>query len=180
MRLLILFSTVSCCRMYILEGCYLYCLKGGTKKNFGVLIRSGISDLHVSHFDICAYFCFIPMHDFFLLSQPKRIKKITMLPVKRGRGRPPKFNSAPNSPKPTSPVPNGFAENGKLKKFKYKRFVTMDSPVDEVINFSFYSYCFTWNSIQGSQKFVFQFSLLKNVWKINSLSNNTFCFNICM
>lgn len=75
-----------------------------------------------------------------------------MLPVKRGRGRPPKFNSAPNSPKPTSPVPNGFAENGKLKKFKYKRFVTMDSPVDEVINFSFYSYCITWNSIQGSQK----------------------------
>ena len=68
MRLLILFSTVSCCRMYILEGYYLYCLKGGTKKNFGVLIRSGISDLCVSHFDICAYFCFIPMHDFFLLS----------------------------------------------------------------------------------------------------------------
>ena len=68
MRMLILFSTVSCCRMYILEGRYLYCLKGGTKKNFGVLISSGISDLHVSHSDICVYFCFIPMHDFFLLS----------------------------------------------------------------------------------------------------------------
>ena len=51
MRMLILFSTVSCCKMYLLEGSYLYCLKGGTKKNFGVLIRSGISDLHVSHSD---------------------------------------------------------------------------------------------------------------------------------
>lgn len=65
--------------------------------------------------------------------KPKRIKKITMLPVKRGRGRPPKFNSAPNSPKPTSPVPNGI-ENGKHKKFKYKRVITADSPVDEVMN----------------------------------------------
>ena len=59
-----------------------------------------------------------------------------MLPVKRGRGRPPKFNSAPNSPKPSSPVPNGiggYVENGKHKKFKYKRVITADSPVDEVI-----------------------------------------------
>lgn len=58
-----------------------------------------------------------------------------MLPVKRGRGRPPKFNSAPNSPKPSSPVPNGigYGENGKHKKFKYKRVITADSPVDEVI-----------------------------------------------
>ena len=73
-------------------------------------------------------------HGLFLL-KPKRIKKITMLPVKRGRGRPPKFNSAPNSPKPTSPVPNGigYGENGKHKKFKYKRVITADSPVDEVI-----------------------------------------------
>lgn len=75
--------------------------------------------------------CISPQNALDIDPEPKRIKKITMLPVKRGRGRPPKFNSAPNSPKPTSPVPNGFAENGKLKKFKYKRFVTMDSPVDE-------------------------------------------------
>lgn len=75
--------------------------------------------------------CISPQNALDIDPEPKRIKKITMLPVKRGRGRPPKFNSAPNSPKPTSPVPNGFAENGKHKKFKYKRFVTMDSPVDE-------------------------------------------------
>lgn len=76
-------------------------------------------------------------HIVFFLSKPKRIKKITMLPVKRGRGRPPKFNSAPNSPKPMSPVPNGiggYGENGKHKKFKYKRVITADSPVDEVMN----------------------------------------------
>lgn len=80
-----------------------------------------------------------------------------MLPVKRGRGRPPKFNSAPNSPKPTSPVPNGFAENGKLKKFKYKRFVTTDSPVDEVINFSFYSYCIHGILFKGHKSLYFSF-----------------------
>lgn len=57
-----------------------------------------------------------------------------MLPVKRGRGRPPKFSSAPNSPSPSSPVPNGYAENGKHKKFKYKRVISGDSPVDEVTN----------------------------------------------
>ena len=86
----------------------------------------------------------IRQHDLFLyLFQPKRIKKITMLPVKRGRGRPPKFNSAPNSPKPSSPIPNGYAENGKHKKFKYKRFVTADSPVDEVKNSLFYVILFT-------------------------------------
>ena len=60
-----------------------------------------------------------------------------MLPVKRGRGRPPKFSSssAPNSPNPSSPVPNGYTENGKHKKFKYKRFITGDSPADEVCRF---------------------------------------------
>ena len=60
-----------------------------------------------------------------------------MLPVKRGRGRPPKFSSssAPNSPNPSSPVPNGYTENGKHKKFKYKRFITGDSPADEVCMF---------------------------------------------
>lgn len=65
MRMLILFLIVSCCRMYILEGCYLYCLKGGIKKNFGVFIRSGILDFYVFYFDIYVYFCFILMYDFF-------------------------------------------------------------------------------------------------------------------
>jgi len=77
--------------------------------------------------------CISPQNALDIDPEPKRIKKITMLPVKRGRGRPPKFNSAPNSPKPTSPVPNGigYGENGKPKKFKYKRVITADSPVDE-------------------------------------------------
>ena len=74
------------------------------------------------------------MMNYFPCLKPKRIKKITMLPVKRGRGRPPKFSSAPNSPSPSSPIPNGYAENGRHKKFKYKRVITGDSPVDEVIN----------------------------------------------
>lgn len=69
-----------------------------------------------------------------------------MLPVKRGRGRPPKFSSssAPNSPSPSSPVPNGFAENGKHKKFKFKRVITGDSPADEVLfcaNYSLFVLC---------------------------------------
>lgn len=77
--------------------------------------------------------CISPQNALDLDLEPKRIKKITMLPVKRGRGRPPKFSSgsAPNSPSPSSPVPNGFAENGKHKKFKFKRVITGDSPADE-------------------------------------------------
>ena len=50
-------------------------------------------------------------------------------------GRPPKFQSAPNSPQNTSPLSNGmdgYSENGRQKKFKYKRVVTADSPVDDV------------------------------------------------
>ncbi|CAH3169682.1 unnamed protein product [Porites lobata] len=77
--------------------------------------------------------CISPQNALEIDPEPKRIKKITMLPVKRGRGRPPKFSSssAPNSPNPSSPVPNGYTENGKHKKFKYKRFITGDSPADE-------------------------------------------------
>lgn len=75
--------------------------------------------------------CISPQNALDIELEPKRIKKITMLPVKRGRGRPPKFSSAPNSPSPSSPIPNGFAENGKHKKFKYKRVITGECPADE-------------------------------------------------
>lgn len=45
-------------------------------------------------------------------------------------GRPPKFpDGGPNSPKTSSPLANGFAEH---QKFRHKRFITADSPPEEV------------------------------------------------
>ncbi|KAK3754887.1 hypothetical protein QZH41_018942, partial [Actinostola sp. cb2023] len=80
--------------------------------------------------------CISPYSSLLMEPEPKKLNRLMMLPVKRGRGksRPPKYHSssAPCSPKTTSPIPNGLGDSGAAnKRLRYRRFITEDSPADE-------------------------------------------------
>ncbi|XP_048585248.1 PHD finger protein 21A isoform X2 [Nematostella vectensis] len=77
--------------------------------------------------------CMSPQNALDIEPDSKRANRMLILPtMKRGRGRPPKFQqSGPASPKTISPLVNGYADNGRANRLRYRRFVTPESPADE-------------------------------------------------